>query len=69
MVNLEINMRIKRVFINLIILILGNFQDHYIHEEESEFDYDAYLEEVAPENRDFYSRFIKTQMFNAFIQD
>ena len=68
MVNLEINMKIKKVFFNLILLLLNNYQDYYI-DSQDEFDYEAYVLDMEPENQEFYHRFVRTQMFNSYIKE
>lgn len=69
MVWLEINMRIKKVFVNLMILILGHYQDYLNNKNGSEFDYEEYIKSALPENREFYHAFVRTQMFNTFLKD
>lgn len=78
MVNLEINMKIKKIFVNLMILIIGKlyfshlivprYQDFY-EPFGGEFDFDEYLIEIPKENQDFYKKLLNTQMFRTFIKD
>jgi hypothetical protein len=67
MANLEINMKIKRIFVNFMIQILGNYQSFYT--KDGEFDYQGYIDQISPENKAFYECFTKTQMFNTFLKD
>lgn len=67
MANLEINMKIKRIFVNFMIQILGNYQSFYTR--EGEFDYKGYIDQISENNVPFYECFTKTQLFNTFLKD
>lgn len=68
MINLEINMKIKKLFINLIILLLGNYSKHYTKDKNDIFDHEGYLASVPSSNKPFYEKFSQTQIFNTFIK-
>lgn len=68
MVILENSMKLKRIFVNLMILILANYQD-YNNIINEEFEYGMYIRQFNNEDHDFYSKFIKTQMFNTFLKE
>ena len=68
MINLEINMKIKKLFINLIILLLGNYAKHYTKDKNDIFDHEGYLASVPSSNKPFYEKFSQTQIFNTFIK-
>lgn len=69
MINLEINMKIKKVFVNLIILILNNYNDYYTESSDCSFDYESYVNSMPNEDQEFYRQFVQTQLFNTFIKD
>jgi len=68
MVILENSMKLKRIFINIMILILSNYKD-YCSIIDEEFDYDLYIQQFNIEDQDFYCKFVKTQMFNTFLKE
>ena len=85
MINLEINMKIKKLFVNFMILLLGNCQDFILIDENCSFDSINFLSKTPQNNRSFYKKvrhtklvnspnltslqFTQTQMFNTFIKD
>lgn len=69
MINLEVNMKIKKIFVNLMILMLGNYRDYFYGPESKEFDYEKYTSSFPVQNRQFYDIFVQTLMFHTFIKD
>lgn len=61
-------MKIKKLFVNMIILILGNYRDFSMTTPAGAFNTDAYLKSMASESQPFYKRFAQSQVFNDFIK-
>ena len=55
MINLEINMKIKKIFVNFMILLLGNFQD-FISTDVKIFDNISFINKIPLNNRSFYKK-------------
>ena len=55
MINLEINMKIKKIFVNFMILLLGNFQD-FISADVKIFDNISFINKIPLNNRSFYKK-------------
>ncbi|CAI2360587.1 unnamed protein product [Moneuplotes crassus] len=68
MVILEYNMKIKKIFINVMILLLSNYQEFW-NQVDGEFEYARYIKLFNKQSYDFYSNFVKTQLFHTFLQD
>lgn len=49
-------MKIKKLFVNFMILLLGNYQDFILADENRSFDYSYFLSKVPLNNRDFYKK-------------
>jgi len=65
---LECNMKIKKLFVNTMILLFSDYQDFW-SQADNEFEYERYTESFESQWADFYSVFIKTHMFSTFLQD
>ena len=61
-------MKIKKLFVNLVILLLGNFSKYYTKDKNDIFDHEGYLASVSYKNKPFYEKFSQTQIFNSFIK-
>ena len=65
MINLEINMKIKKLFVNFMILLLGNCQDFILIDENCSFDSINFLSKTPQNNRSFYKKVRHTKLVNS----
>lgn len=68
MIHLEISMKIRKLFLNFMILILGNFPKFYSKTHRHIFEYEKYIASMPSQSRPFYKAFTQTQIFNSFLK-